>query len=361
MPVSRPSLSVLQLLHNFPIDMETSSGAPFWSGPKRPPAPLAFDSANELHIDFILAAANLRAFNYGLKGSTDRAFIKRCVDTVMVPEWAPKAGIKIESDPKAEEKAKNEPPPVVDDDDAVCDEITKALPTPSSMAGYRMSPAEFEKDDDANFHIDFITAASNLRAANYKIAEADRHKTKGIAGKIIPAIATTTAMVTGLVCIELLKLTQGESKKIEDYKNAFCNLALPFVSFSEPIAAPKKEVGNGKMTWTLWDRFDVNEGRDLTLAEFLKFFEAKHGLEVTMVRASSSRPCGSLCGGPCARSSLLPYACPSRLPCTCLLCSPTARRIERVLRRSQAGSPSSTPSSPTRRSSRSACPCPCRR
>jgi ubiquitin-activating enzyme E1 len=31
--------------------------------------------------------------------------------------------------------------------------------------------AEFEKDDDSNFHIDFIYAAANLRARNYKIHE----------------------------------------------------------------------------------------------------------------------------------------------------------------------------------------------
>ena len=32
-------------------------------------------------------------------------------------------------------------------------------------------PTEFEKDDDTNFYIDFIHAASNLRAVNYRIAE----------------------------------------------------------------------------------------------------------------------------------------------------------------------------------------------
>jgi ubiquitin-activating enzyme E1 len=281
--------SIAQLLFNFPLDMTTSSGTPFWSGPKRPPTPLVFSTDDPMHLDFLLAAANLRAFNYGLKGSTDRAFIKKVVDTVMVPEFVPKSGVKITSDPKEEEKEGGAAAAAPPDDEAICDEITKQLPTPSSLAGYRMTPCEFEKDDDTNFHIDFITACSNLRATNYKIAEADKLKTKQIAGKIIPAIATTTAMVTGLVCIEMLKLVQGSSKKLEDYKNAFCNLALPFVSFSEPIAAPTKKVGkSGKMSWTLWDRFDINEGRDITLEEFLALFNERHGLEVTMISSGVS-------------------------------------------------------------------------
>lgn len=39
-----------------------------------------------------------------------------------------------------------------------------------------LTPIDFEKDDDTNHHIEFITAASNLRAENYEIPPADRMK-----------------------------------------------------------------------------------------------------------------------------------------------------------------------------------------
>merc|ERR1712054_320936 len=77
-------------------------------------------------------------------------------------------------------------------------------------ASSKFEEADFEKDDDFNFHIEFITQASNLRADNYSIPNSDFQKVKLIAGKIIPAVATTTAAVTGLVMLELFKVVLGK-------------------------------------------------------------------------------------------------------------------------------------------------------
>merc|ERR1719453_1385692 len=104
-----------------------------------------------------------------------------------------------------------------------------------STDGLVAQPADFEKDLDLNFHIDFIAAASNLRASNYCIPRATRHKTKMIAGKIIAAIATSTACATALVGIEMLKYVQN--KKVVDHRDSSCNFAVNQFQLSEPTAA----------------------------------------------------------------------------------------------------------------------------
>ncbi|KAG5550647.1 hypothetical protein RHGRI_015558 [Rhododendron griersonianum] len=91
-------------------------------------------------------------------------------------------------------------------------------------------------DDDTNYHMDLIAGLANMRAGNYSIPEVDKLMAKFIAGRIIPAIATSTAMATGLVCLELYKVLIGDHR-IEDYRNTFANLALPLFSIAEPAGS----------------------------------------------------------------------------------------------------------------------------
>lgn len=78
------SNQIRQLLFNFPPDQTTSSGQPFWSGPKRCPEALEFDVNNSLHLDYIFAAANLKAEVYGIPQIRNREQIAEMVEKVEV-------------------------------------------------------------------------------------------------------------------------------------------------------------------------------------------------------------------------------------------------------------------------------------
>jgi ubiquitin-activating enzyme E1 len=88
-------------------------------------------------------------------------------------------------------------------------------------------------------------------------------ETRRIAGNIIPAMITTTAFVSALSCVEMIKLVQ--EAPLKKHKNAFINLALPFFAFTVPLPADSMPGLRGR-TYTLWDRLFVKESRKTAAA-----------------------------------------------------------------------------------------------
>uniref|UniRef100_A0A8D3CJA2 Ubiquitin-like modifier activating enzyme 7 n=1 Tax=Scophthalmus maximus TaxID=52904 RepID=A0A8D3CJA2_SCOMX len=182
---------IRQLLHCFPPEQLTRTGLPFWSGLKRCPHPLTFDPNNTTHMEYVVAAANLYGQIYCIRGTRDAAAIRIILEKVRVSSFTPNSSMTIH----------------VNDQ-----ELQESM--------------EKESDDEGdNFHVDYIVAASNLRAENYDIPTEDRLQSKRIVGRIIPAIATTTASVAGLMCLELYKLVLGH-QDISCYCTSYICLAF---------------------------------------------------------------------------------------------------------------------------------------
>ncbi|KAI9118197.1 hypothetical protein K1719_010529 [Acacia pycnantha] len=272
---------VKQLIYTFPEDAATSTGTPFWSAPKRFPHPLQFSTSDRGHLHFVMAASILRAEAFGIPipdWVKNPKKLAEAIDRVIVPDFQPKKDAKIVTDEKATSLSTSS----LDDSAVINDLVIKLERCRASLPpGFRMKPIQFEKDDDTNYHMDMIAGLANMRARNYSIPEVDKLKAKFIAGRIIPAIATATAMATGLVCLELYKALDG-GHKLEDYRNTFANLALPLFSMAEPV--PPKVFKHQDMSWTVWDRWILKDNP--TLRQLLDWLKEK-GLNAYSISCGS--------------------------------------------------------------------------
>mmetsp|Transcript_5777 Transcript_5777/g.12623 ORF Transcript_5777/g.12623 Transcript_5777/m.12623 type:complete len:773 (+) Transcript_5777:1-2319(+) len=80
---------------------------------------------------------------------------------------------------------------------------------------------EFDKDDDMAMR--FVTAASNLRSYVFSIEPLQSlYDAKGIAGNIIPAIATTNAIVAGLQVLQSFHILRAQLAKEEGTLKDMC-------------------------------------------------------------------------------------------------------------------------------------------
>jgi ubiquitin-like 1-activating enzyme E1 B len=70
------------------------------------------------------------------------------------------------------------------------------------------SAIEFDKDDDDT--LEFVSAAANLRSYIFGIEPKSKFDIKQMAGNIIPAIATTNAIIAGACVLQAFKVLRGD-------------------------------------------------------------------------------------------------------------------------------------------------------
>jgi len=283
--------SMDELIQKHPIDSLDDDGQPFWSGTRRPPTPLRFiplDSEddevsaqqviiNERIAEFVSAATRLRMESFlSISGEDAPSLIS--LDEALT-------ALQVH----AKELAKHRKSKQIlhnlsgggdsDTVSAIVDKLNGAKTGASFLP--RLNLADFEKDDESNGHVAFVTAASNLRALCYGIAPADPMETRRVAGRIVPAMITTTGLVSALSCLELVKLLKGVPLNV--HRNAFVNLALPFFAFTAPLPAEEVLGVNGN-THTIWDNIVIKgssktPAESLTLKNFIEKAKKKAGCE----------------------------------------------------------------------------------
>lgn len=137
-------------------------------------------------------------------------------------------------------------------------------------------PLEFEKDNDELYHVNWITLSTNMRNIQYSINQTDLYETRRIAGNIIPAMITTTSLVSGFQILEYIRicklykknkyLEEKNHKDIDYYKNRFVNLNTNYCDGINPVHVQKFKLDNDLII-TTWTNFTINSNNTIDIIE----------------------------------------------------------------------------------------------
>ena len=237
-------IKINRILNLYPVDFKQLDGKYFWSGTKRAPNALEFDINDELSFEFLksfiilfLNSLNINLNNYKIYDNSFNEDLKNIYNEKIKNI---SKNNSINSNKVINELNKNKDIECIEKElneeikiyEIIFKEKLNSIKNKSWFKIDSFIPIIFEKDDDSNYHIEFINACSNLRARNYKINECTKLDTKLISGNIIPAIASTTSIIVGYGCLLLLSLisnklailTENEDVQLNIYKNFDLNL-----------------------------------------------------------------------------------------------------------------------------------------
>tara|TARA_Y100000591_G_scaffold319935_1_gene332604 strand:+ start:5771 stop:8440 length:2670 start_codon:yes stop_codon:yes gene_type:complete len=268
-----------QLLYCYPED-HMVNGDIFWSNGKRCPKTYTHYYGSNV-LDFLESTTRILVNIYGLIGQdfSREDMMQVCLDFV-IPKFVPDESKKIAKDDKELKEMKIE--------------STENVLLSEIYFKEHYFPETFEKDDDTNWHVKWITSASNCRAELYNIEPASEFQTKGIAGKIIPAVATTTSTIVGLISIELMKFIMNKNS-IEDYKSYFVNLSDNTFIGADPMDARITKIGDKE--FNQWDKLDFKANEESTINDFINYFNEKLSINIETICYESSIIYSEMLGG----------------------------------------------------------------
>ncbi|KAI9844939.1 MAG: E1 ubiquitin-activating protein uba2 [Thelocarpon superellum] len=116
--------------------------------------------------------------------------------------------------------------------------LSRRLQDAQAQNGHGAAPAvlTFDKDDvDA---LDFVVASANLRSLVFGIETRSKFGIKQMAGNIIPAIATTNAMVAGLCVLQAFKVMRDN---LSSARMVFLTKSTDRIISAEPLRPPKPD------------------------------------------------------------------------------------------------------------------------
>ena len=255
------------LIESKPENFLDKEGNLFWTGNKKFPHAINYDKNNEFCLNFIYNYSLIIAKILSIEQNSlkDINYIKNYADKYIFEK----------SNQLTEEEAKLK-----------SNQIKLELKnTIKNINIAHIHPEEFEKDNDENHHIDFIYNCTNLRAQNYTIPINEREIIKQKAGKIIPAMATTTATVCGFLSSQIYSIINDNVDRKFLKEINFC-LSSPYFCLTMPrrISVKKNYISEEieyhaiPKDFSVWNLIEI-EG-SLTVKQFKEFFKEKYKVQI---------------------------------------------------------------------------------
>jgi len=289
---------ILDLIELYGKDSLNEEGNKYWTGDKRFPHPLPFNKDDKLSLLFVKKYSQILARSLSIQIIDDDDEIKKIISKIKIEKYIPKPvdkskkSFNYNKDKISKEERKIKRSKKLEKVNNYIKEINQYFDTiEKGMNLDLIKIEEFDKDDETKGHVEFLYAFTNLRAENYDIEKCDISKVKMVAGKIVPAIASTTAAVVGIVALQLYIMKTTDD--IKNLRNCYFDLARNVICFENLRMNKFIKDGNDKLEegkkryklipekYSIWDYLIINQ--TLTIKQFLDYMKKKYNVEVTSI------------------------------------------------------------------------------